>query len=244
MTNTFDIKTVKGYVVRTLFNNLKSILSDINIVITQDGLRIVEQNDKVLVDLSLSSSNFEQFITTKPKVVMCLNVNKFFYVLKSVKSNDILSLYMTEADQFHLNIVIENADEKRHHIIALYDIITDKDIPKISYANSFNLSSKYLKNTVKETKSIGDHVSLCLTDKHLFFTVRDESELVIEKRIDLQLDETIRATYSTNLLSFISKNANLSNEVTVSVMKDLPLKLSYGVGGLGSLDIYLQDISP
>ena len=59
----FEFKTIQSHSIKTLFEVLKDILTDVNLIIDPTGLKIMamDGNHVALIHLKLEAENFEAF---------------------------------------------------------------------------------------------------------------------------------------------------------------------------------------
>lgn len=74
------IRTVQVSPIRNLFQSLKDIIGDLTILFARDGLRIVDfdETHTILVNVSLQSTKFEQYLCKPEKIVICANALHLF----------------------------------------------------------------------------------------------------------------------------------------------------------------------
>ena len=108
-----EIKTVQSNAIRILFEALKDILTDVNLQISSEGLKIISMDGskQAVVNLKLEASKFENFYCEKP-VRAGLNMTSLYKIIKSVKNSDIVTFYILESSTTKLNILIENKEKK------------------------------------------------------------------------------------------------------------------------------------
>ena len=63
MGNLFEFKTVQSHSLKTLFEVLKDILTDVNIIFDENGIKIMamDGNHVALIHLKLEADNFESY---------------------------------------------------------------------------------------------------------------------------------------------------------------------------------------
>ena len=90
-----EIKTVQSNAIRILFEALKDILTDVNIQISPDGLKIISMDGskQAVVNLKLESNKFEKFYC-QSSIKAGLNMTSLYKIIKSVKNNDIITFYI------------------------------------------------------------------------------------------------------------------------------------------------------
>lgn len=82
------------------------------------GMRImaVDTSKTLLINLQLKSSNFETYICREKKIVVGVDLVKFYQLIKTMDKNDVLTLYMDKGD-LNLKIKIDNKEENKESVI-------------------------------------------------------------------------------------------------------------------------------
>ena len=99
------LKTVQASSIKGVFEVLKDILDDINIVFTAKGVEILAMDTAsvVLVHVFLDSVNFEEY-SCPEDITAGVNVSNLFKLLKSVSSQDTLDMSITGRDVMTIDI--------------------------------------------------------------------------------------------------------------------------------------------
>ena len=105
------LKTIQASAFRTVFEVLKDIINDVNLVFRPEGLIVVTLDTArvTLVHLVMPAENFEEY-HCEGEHTAGLNVSNTYKLLKSVTNTDTLS--MSIDDSYLLHIHIENAAKK------------------------------------------------------------------------------------------------------------------------------------
>ena len=111
---TFILKTVQSSAFRCLIEALKEILTETNIEIDEDGLKIKAMNPSrtVLVHLKLMADKFEHFYCEKP-FKMGVSMINMFKLIKMINNNDTLTLYIEKNAENQLGIKMENGEKNK-----------------------------------------------------------------------------------------------------------------------------------
>ena len=91
----FNIKTVQSGAIRILIEALKEILTDGNITITPEGIKLIamDPTHSVLIHLKLQSENFEYFHVSK-KITIGINMLNLFKLIKTMTNSETLTLFV------------------------------------------------------------------------------------------------------------------------------------------------------
>jgi DNA polymerase III sliding clamp (beta) subunit (PCNA family) len=92
---------------------LKEIITETNILIDKDGMKIItlDSTKNVLVHLKLYADKFESYYCDSTYVIG-LNIINMHKILKTMNNNDSLTLYMEKRDKNKLIIKIENSEKE------------------------------------------------------------------------------------------------------------------------------------
>jgi proliferating cell nuclear antigen len=88
-----EVKTVQTNAFKTLCEALKEILTDTNLIFTDDGLKIIamDPSQTILVHLKLDHTSFEEYFC-REKTVVGVSMLNFFKLIKTMTNNDTLTL--------------------------------------------------------------------------------------------------------------------------------------------------------
>ena len=113
MINIFLIlKLFKVEPVRILIEALKEILTDGNITIDQNGIKLIamDSTHSVLIHLKLEAQNFEFFNCNKP-ITIGLNMLNLFKLIKTMTNSETLTLFIEKNNENQLGIIIHNSEK-------------------------------------------------------------------------------------------------------------------------------------
>ena len=159
-----EIKTVQSNAIRILVEALKDILTDVNLQISSEGIKIISMDGsrQAVVNLKLEATKFEKFYCKNP-LIAGLNMSSLYKIIKSVKNRDIITFYILQDLTTKLHIEIENK-EKRTNILTvlkLLDIDEDiLDIPNIEFDTVKTMPSNDFQSYIRELSIITNIVVL------------------------------------------------------------------------------------
>ncbi len=247
-----EIKSVQSNNLRTLFEVLKEVLIDFNIIITDTGVRVTSMGHAniALVHLKLDYDQFQTFYCEKT-LVLGVNAQNLFKIIKNFTNLDTVSLLMDRNDETTLILRADNI-ENNTQFTYKYNLL---DLPYEEYpvppqtfdseiilpSDQFNGICKMLNNLQAEDleiTSVGQQ--LILKGNGLISSAElklGNSTGTVFARYD---DETIvQGKFPLNYLIQFSKASGLSKTVQLYLMNDYPLVLSYTVGSLGIIKFLL-----
>ena len=129
-TNILEIRTVQSSAFKILVEALKELLTDTSIDFDETGMKIVSMDNShvVLVHLKLDANKFEYY-NCVGKVTIGVNMLNLYKLIRTINSNDTLTLFIDENDKNHLGIKIENSEKNTKTTFKLN--LLDLDNPKI-----------------------------------------------------------------------------------------------------------------
>jgi proliferating cell nuclear antigen len=127
------LKTIQASALKSVFEVLKDIINDVNIYFTDKGVHVLTLDTArvTLVHMVLGAENFEEY-ECQADVIAGLNMANVYKLLKSITSQDTLTMAITGRD--YMDIVIENSVKKSftNFKLKLLDINEDiLDLPDI-----------------------------------------------------------------------------------------------------------------
>lgn len=238
------ILTVQSNAIRVLVEALKDILTDVNLQIMHDSLKIISMDGSksAVVHLKLESSKFENFYCEK-NINAGINMGSLHKIIKSIKNNDVISLYIYKDDITKLHIEIENKEKKTkiHTILKLLDIDTDIiEIPDIQFDSVITMPSNDFQNYIRELSILTNKIKIESNgNKTIFSGEGDFAETYIivgdsnnENNNNLSLASGI---FNIKFLMLFAKSTNLCTTVEIYLKNNYPLILVYNVANLGKI---------
>ncbi len=178
----FEIKTIKCNILKVLFESLKSIVSEANLIISNDGIKIckLDNLNTILIYAKLERDQFEIFnVNTEDPIILGIDIINMFRILKIANINETLEMSMTNSQRGKsLTITFHNVIEEKSTTsveIELLNLnILNEQIPKIEFNSELSISSNYFQRTMKKLQSLGAiHVIIVNTENELKFTAHE-----------------------------------------------------------------------
>jgi proliferating cell nuclear antigen len=243
--NSVEFRTVQSNAVRILVESLKNILSDVNIQISPDGIKILAMDGAkvAVVHLKLDSQHFE-FFNCVSQVKIGVNMLSLHKILKSVKNNDIITFYITREISSELNIKIENKEKKTViiSVIKLLDINDPIfDVPNIEFESVITMPSNDFQSYISDLSTISNCVCISSTESDFILSAEGDfasqniiigetnNGLIVSKR------SVEKGEFNIKYLQLFTKSTNLCTTVEIYLKTKFPLILVYNVANLGKL---------
>ena len=250
-----EAKTVQTSAIRTLIEALKCILVEMNLIFDSEGIRMVAMDNTrtVMVHLRLAADKFEKYACHTKRLVVGLNTDHLYRIVKTATNDDTLTLYIEKNDHNKLGVLLENGEKKQRTRYQLN--LLDKDEPDINMPNS-EFGARIVMPSIDfqkicrdmlllmaktvEIKSIGE--TLTFSCKGQFATRStilgdSDSEFSIHKQ---KTDEIISGNFSLPHLTLFTTCTTLSSNMELYMKNDWFLMIKYVVANLGEIKLCLM----
>ena len=153
------LHTVQTNVFKALFETLKELLGDVNMVFDTDGVRITEMDpyQTCMVDMFLDKEKLEDYYCPK-QVTIGISIPSLQKRLKNLGNNQVLTMYMTKDNISTLEIVFDSTDstQQTEFGLDLMDLENDPDLafPDDDYKLVLSITASEFKQICTTTKSI------------------------------------------------------------------------------------------
>ncbi len=246
-------RTVQCTAIRKTLETLKEILTDTNISFDKDGIKIkaINSQEVALVYLTLHADKFEYYYCEE-KISVGVNMMALFRMLKKIGNNDVLCMYIENADRNILHIHVENGDKGK--VIAYDYKLLDQDddeidIPNKEFSGIIKLPAPDFQNDCRRLSDVGDTVEIISVNKNLIMSCKGsttdlkisyyESENGIKHDENSDPDHIYQNKFLLKYLTTFTKAADLCTNINIYLANDFPLILEYDVGDLGELKFAL-----
>jgi proliferating cell nuclear antigen len=240
-----QIKSVQGSCLKSLFEVLKELLSDCNILVTKEGLKIIalDSSQVTLVHVFLEAEKFEVFHCTE-NAALGLNIQNMYKLLKTTGTQDTLTMQIDRDSENELEIIIQNTERKTKTFfkLRLLDIDDERlSIPDVQLKTCITLNGVDFQRLIRDMNQIGQAMRIHIKDSMVAFETRGDfasqrTELDTETGAD---EDEIDLTFSLKLLALFSKASSLSQTCNLWMQPNFPLVAEYSEGSIGSIRMVL-----
>lgn len=238
------MKTVQASAFQKLIEGLKDVITDTNLTFDDTGLRIMcmDGTHVSLVNLRLYAENFEKYKCTE-EITIGLNMTNFFKLIRSVETNDILTLSLQNNNEHFLKIHIENNDKHKstYYNLKLLDLDQQNiTVPSSDFQTIITLPSADFQRICRDMMNIGQSIIIKnLGDRITLSCNGDFASQTTEIRgimnSESASDTVITGQFSLKNLVLFTKCTNLCSTVELYLKNDYPLLIKYQVASLGRL---------
>jgi proliferating cell nuclear antigen len=253
-----EAKTVQTGAFRTLVEALKCILVEMNFTFDKEGIRMVAMDNTrtVLVHMRLNASQFEKYTCNTETLVVGLNTDHLYRIIKTATNDDTMTLQVDKDDSNHLKIILENGEKKQVTKYSLSLLDRDEpniDMPSTEFSARITMPSMDFQKMCRdmtllsaktvEIKSVGSSMIFDCKGQFASRTTimgDSENEFSIQKEVR---DEIISGIFSLPHLVLFTKCTNLSNNLELFMKNDWFLMIKYVIANLGEIKLCLMPCS-
>lgn len=241
-----QLKTIQAAAFRTVFEVLKDIINDVNLIFRPDGILIVTLDTArvTLVHMFMPAENFEEY-SCPHEYVAGLNVSNTYKLLKSVTNTDTLAMCIN--DQFLLNIRIENTTKKSttSFDFRLLDINDDMlSPPAIPMTILTTIPSIDFQRVTRDMFNLATDITIHRTKETL--ELECEGTFASQKTV-IECNETgpktpIGNIFSLKYINMFTRATSLCSSVQImqhATDDNMPIVFRYTIANLGELKFYL-----
>jgi len=248
MNNRLEITTVQSSAIRILFESLKDVLTDVNIHVNAQGIKIISMDGSksAIVHVKLLASQFEKFECTGP-LVLGVNMLSLFKILKSIKNNDVITFLVTQ-DTTKLIIKIQNKEKQTEINSTLKLLDIDENlihIPNIEFDSILTIPASDFQNHIRDLSVISNEITIKTDEDSIILEVdgdfASQSIKINKKSTAITLDKSSETcnTFNLKYLLLFTKSSNLCNTIEVYLKSNFPIIILYNVANLGQLKFCL-----
>jgi proliferating cell nuclear antigen len=248
-----EVKTVQSQAFKILIESLKELLIETCVEFDENGLKILSMDTShcVLVHLVLDACKFE-FYSCDSKMNIGINMLNFYKLIRTINSNDTLTLFIEANDLNHLGIKIENGEKnsKTTYKLNLLDLDNQKiTIDNAAFNTVITLPSVDFQKYCRDMHNIADKVEIknigtqlilsCVGDFCSQETIIIDNDSGVNSIENKNNNDIVQGIFSLKYLVLFTKNTNLCSTVELLLKNDYPLVVRYIVASLGDLKIAL-----
>lgn len=253
MSYALEVRTVQSSAFKTLIEAISTLLTDTCIEFDETGLRIVAMDTShiVLVHLKLQADKFEYYHCPN-KLVVGVNMLNFHKLIKTVNSNDTLTLFVDSNDINHLGIKIESnmKNNKTTYKLNLLDLDNHQiKVDPADFNSVITLPSTDFQKICRDMNNIADQVEVKNINDQLIFSCKGDfcSQVTVLTDLDgvntittKKQDEIVQGVFNLKYLVLFTKCTNLCNTVELYIKNDYPLITKWECASLGELKLCLS----
>lgn len=221
---------------------VSTLVDEAKFRLTQDGItaRAVDPANVAMVAFELNGKAFDKFEATDSEIGVDL-----------VRLMDILGM-ASKDDKIELNL---NEETRKLEIrtgglaytLSLLDpssIRKEPKVPSLELPAKIALNGVELRRAVRAAEKVSDHMALGVAGQTFYVEAEgdlDKVRLEIPESslISLKASNDVRSLFSLDYLNDIAKSLGKSEQVTIDLGSDYPVKFSFNIAGGNGSVVYL-----
>lgn len=252
MSYCLEIRTVQSSAFKILVEALKELLVDTCIEFDDTGLKVISMDNShvVLVHLKLEANKFEYYYCEN-KMSIGVNMLNLFKLVRTINSNDTLTLFIEKNDLNHIGIKIENGEKNQKTVYKLN--LLDLNNPNITidpaeFNSQINLPSVDFQKIIRDMNQLAEYVEIKNINNQLILSCNGEfcsQETILMDNEGINCisnkksDEIVQGVFSLKYLVLFTKCTNLCSTVELYLKNDYPLICLWRVASLGEIRLCL-----
>ena len=250
-----ELRTVQSASIKILTEALREILNDVCLEFDETGLKLVTMDTShvVLIHLKLDSCKFEYY-QCENRIVVGVNMLNLYKLIRTINSNDTLTLFIESADMNHLGIKIENGDKntKTTYKLNLLDLDNQKiSIDPAEFNTVITLPSVDFQKIIRDMNNIAETVEIKNIGTQLILSCKGDfcsQETILADNengsvISSKKNEIVQGIFSLKYLVLFTKCTNLCTAVELYLKNDYPIIVQYPVSSLGFVKMCLAPLN-
>ena len=208
--------TVQSSVLRMLFENLKEILHDVNLVFSPTGMSVLtlDGSKVALVWLNLLAQNFEEW-KCNSKQEYGVNMHKLWLIVKQATRRDSVTLYVSNSNSsiLYVHLVDQETEQDTEYELNLLDIDSESmSIPDVSFDSVITMPSSHFQKLMRAMQDVGEDITITYSNRQLVMSCQGDwakqTTTVRDKDHDVEAtdDAYFSATYPLKFLVLFSKS--------------------------------------
>jgi proliferating cell nuclear antigen len=239
------MKTIQASALKSVFEVLKDIINDVNVYFTEKGVHILTLDTArvTLVHMALGAENFEEY-SCPTNIIAGLNMANVYKLLKSITSQDTLSMSITGRD--YMEMVIENSSKKSftNFKLKLLDINEDQlDLPDIQMDLVTTMPSVDFQRYSRDMGNLSNEMSIFRRGTNLELSCNGD---FADQKTSLDCggdsDKVVGGIFSLKYINLFTKATNMCSSIQImqdSENENMPIVFRYTIANLGDLKFYL-----
>lgn len=249
----FEARLSQASLLKKIIDSTKDLVESANFDCSSEGisLQAMDMSHVSLVSMLLRADGFEALRCDK-SINLGINMTNLAKIVKCSGSDDIVSLEtQDDADALTLKFESKKGDRTSEYEMKLMDIVSDHlGIPDSQYDAVAKMPAKDFQAICRDLSTMGESVRIIANKEGITFetegelgrgktTLQQHSGDSEEEEVTIDLQEEVDLKFALRYLNFFTKATPLSDSVTLSMSKDVPLVVEYRIGDMGYIRYYL-----
>jgi proliferating cell nuclear antigen len=241
------LKTIQAAAIKTLFEVLKDIINDVNVIFERDGVYMttLDTAHVTFISMQLHGDNLEKYECSS-RTLAGLNLLNTFKIMKTITNNDTLTLEINDKQEL-MDIKIENENKKTTTTFKLKLLDINDEVyenPSINMDYTTIIPSGSFQRIIRDMSSIADNVTIKRFENKLAFICDGDfaqQETVFE--CSDTIEDVIEFPYMLKYLHIFTKATNICSNIEIMQSRDGPIAFKYSIANLGEVTFFLAHVS-
>lgn len=233
--------TIQASAIKSVFEVLKEILTDVNIIFKKDGMHVVTLDSArtSLVDMHLT--NFDEYECEEEEIVCGINTNNTWKLLKSVTNQDSISIEVKTREFMDITVTSTVKKTNTTFQLKLLDINESQiEVPDVHMTTVTTIPSVDFQRLCRDMSNISNEIKIT-RDKNLL-ELECEGDFASQKTQIECVEESphMSGIYSLKYINIFTKSTGMC--AALQLMQEESnrfLILRYNVADLGDIKFYL-----
>jgi len=239
------LRTIQATAFRNIFEVLKDIINDVNIYFDSKGVHIdtLDTARVSLVHVFLAAENFEDY-SCPTEIIAGINISNTYKLLKSITSNDTLSMAINDSE--FMDIMISNEDKKSSTKFRLKLLEIDEEIlevPDLAMDTITTIPSIDFQRICRDMGNLATEITIQRNNTNLTLSCAgDFANQTTSITCPDTIDKPIGNIFSLRYINLFTKATGMCSNVQIfqtSVDIEMPIIIRYSVANLGEIKFYL-----
>lgn len=241
-----QLKTIQASAIRTLFEVLKDIINDVNIIFDEKGISMctLDTAHVTFINMIMNADNFEKYECSS-RTLAGLNLLNTFKIMKTITNNDTLSLCIHGNEIMDIQIENESKKTTTKFKLKLLDINDDVyESPTIKMDYHSIIPSAAFQRIIRDMSSIADNVTIKRYENKLAFICDGDfaqQETIFE--CPDSIDGVIEFPYSLKYIHIFTKATSICSNLEIMQSSEGPIAFKYSIANLGDITFFLAHVS-
>jgi len=251
----FEARLEQASLLKKILESIKDLVDNANFECTAAGiaLQAMDSSHVSLVSLLLRQDGFDHYRCDR-SLTLGINIASMTKILKCASNDDTVTIRADDNGD-NVTFLFENASNNKLSEFELKLMSIDSDhlgIPDTEYKTTIKMPAGEFQRICRDLTTVGDTVVVSATKEGVKFSVSGETSNgnitckqtgdidKPEESVIIELQEAVTLTFALRYLNFFTRATPLSNQVTLSMSKEVPLVVEYRIGDdLGHIRFYL-----
>jgi len=251
----FEARLLQAALLKKILESIKDLVENANFDCSSAGisLQAMDSSHVSLVSLLLRQDGFDHYRCDR-NLTLGINLASMTKILKCAANDDQVTIKADDNGD-NVTFLFENAKQDKISEFELKLMSIDSEhlgIPDTEYKATIKMPAAEFQRICRDLAVMGDTVLIGATKEGVKFSVSGEmgsGNVTFRQNSDvdggddatsIDLQEAVTLTFALRYLNSFARATPLSNHVSLSMSKDVPLVVEYRIDGdMGHIRFYL-----